>query len=103
MSEGRHRPGPWSYGHLGTDALGIGPDHNQTPVAHVDHDTEYARDNSRANARLIGAAPEMLKVLQGFVAKIDPAILVEHDLSMSPLADDLRAALSVIAKIEGRS
>lgn len=52
-------PGPWQFGHLGTEVLWIGPGYNQTPVAHVDHDMEYARDNSRANARLIAAAPDL--------------------------------------------
>lgn len=59
-----HTPGPWKFGHLGTEAFWIGPDYNQTPVAHVDHDMEYARDNSRANARLIAAAPELLEALE---------------------------------------
>lgn len=59
------------------------------------------RGIDNADARLIAAAPEMLEALQGFVAKIDPAVLVENDLSMSALADELRAALSVIAKATG--
>lgn len=56
----RPTPGPWKFGHVGTDALWIGPDYNKLPVAHVDHDMEYARENSRANARLIAAAPDLL-------------------------------------------
>lgn len=49
----KHTPTPWKYGHVGTDALWIGPDYNRTPVAHIDHNMEYARDNSRANAAFI--------------------------------------------------
>jgi len=46
------------------------------------------------------AAQAMLAALKAFVAKIDPAILVENDLSMSPLADELRAAFDAIAQAE---
>ena len=57
---GAFTPGPWQFGHSGNNSFWIGPDYNQTPVAHVDHDTKFARDNSRDNARLIAAAPCLL-------------------------------------------
>ncbi len=65
-----HTPGPWQFGHLGTEELWVGPGHDQTPVAHVSHDGEYARDNSRANARLISTAPELLAAV---IAALDAA------------------------------
>lgn len=64
----KHTPAPWHYGHVGTDALWIGPGYNQTPVAHVDHDMEYARDNSRANAafivRAVNAHDDLVEALR---------------------------------------
>lgn len=62
-SENEWTVGPWQFGHLGTEVFWIGPSYDQTPVAHVDHDMEYARDNSRANARLIAAAPDLYEAL----------------------------------------
>ncbi len=58
-----HTPGPWQYGHVGTEAFWIGPSWEALPVAHVDHDMEYARDNSRENARLIAAAPDLFALV----------------------------------------
>lgn len=95
MSAG-HTPGPWKYGHLGTDVLWIGPDYNQPPVAHVDHDMEYARDNSLANARLIAAVPELLAAGLMLLEACDKG---DADMGMDGY-DALRAAL---AKAEGRS
>lgn len=104
VSENKHTPGPWSYGHLGTEALWIGPDHNQTPVAHVYHDMEYARDNSRANARLIAAAPEMLEALPDLSHVIS---WLENGCDPASAAKELRIYQGRIerakAKAEGRS
>jgi hypothetical protein len=63
MSE--HTPGPWAYGHSGRDALWVGPGHDVARVATVEWDTDNARENARANARLIAAAPELLAALMG--------------------------------------
>lgn len=95
-----HTPGPWKFGHLGTEAFWIGPDYNQTPVAHVDHDMEYARDNSRANARLIAAAPELLEALEGllvFAEDAETKALVGDEGCLWP-CEEARAA---IAKARG--
>jgi hypothetical protein len=83
MSDTRNPPaftkGPWKYGHLGTEVLWIGPDYNQTPVAHIDHDMEYARDNSRANAALIAAAPELYEALMAILAAERHSLHVGYD------------------------
>lgn len=72
----------------------------------------------KANADLIaeaftvhhetGLTPQQLReqrdkaigVLRSFVAKIDPAILVEKDAPSAELADELRDALGFIASVE---
>jgi hypothetical protein len=95
MSESKHTPGPWFFGHVGTAALWIGPHYNKTPVAHVDHDMEYARDNSRANARLIAAAPDMYEALSDLIRLIEN---VAPDYSGCIAVANARAA---IAKAEG--
>ena len=69
-----HTPGPWAFGHfLGRHALWVGPvgDDGQplTPVAEVEWDSDMARNNARANARLIAAAPELLDALRAVVGR----------------------------------
>lgn len=100
-------PGPWQHGHFGTEALWIGPDYNQTPVAHVDHDMEYARDNSRANARLIAAAPCLLAALEALLPELDIEIETrqfggnaEDWTDLEHLTENARAA---IARARGES
>jgi hypothetical protein len=90
--------GPWKYGHLGTEVLWIGPDYNQTPVAHVDHDMEYARDNSRANAALIVAAVNALPALIELMKALEALLAQPNDmLSVAYATTVLRKAK------EGRS
>lgn len=67
-----HTPGPWSFGHLGMEALWVGPDYDDLPVCTVPHDTDpEARDESRANAALIAAAPDLLAVLLEIVSSFE--------------------------------
>lgn len=112
----KHTPGPWRVGYRAMDIvcdnMKIGGDAKLfdvrgwgylTGTGHgalsLDADTAYAVQ--QANAALASAAPELLEVVQAFIAKIDPAILVEHDLAMSGLADEYLAALAVVAKATG--
>ena len=60
-------PGPWKTGHDGDERLWIGPDYDELAVAHVDWDCLAARANSRANAKLISAAPDLLDALEALL------------------------------------
>jgi hypothetical protein len=59
----KHTPGPWAYGHLGKEALWVGPSHDEPPVAIVPWDTDGARDNARDNAQLLSVLPDFLDAL----------------------------------------
>ena len=80
-----------------------------THIANVEPDSipaialqSFAADQPLALARSSSSAERgMREALEGFVAKIDPAILVERDLPMSPLADELRAALAALSARAG--
>lgn len=104
---GKHTPGPWqikSYdGELRIlDSTPIG---SSPPIADVNMFL-----NGEANARLIAAAPEMLEVIKGLVARIEEGTLV-RDLSkdhletwplrMLELVKNLQAAQRIIARAEG--
>lgn len=100
----QHTPGPWKFGHLGTEALWVGPEYDALQVAQVPHDTDEARDESRANAQLIAAAPELLSALNRLAASIsmsalDQAYPGEREEGISLGLDDARAA---IAKATGQ-
>lgn len=96
-----HTPGPWKVGDYGRilsldgqtiEVEGVALPMVSTPV-------------SKANARLIAAAPEMLKELKrsadGWNNAIELGIIPEeHRMSATILRDAARAA---IAKAEGRS
>lgn len=72
MSKPEYTEGPWVWGHSGIDGLWVGP-FDETPVAIVPHDGGWegipSRDNSRNNARLIAAAPDMLDALEDLQAR----------------------------------
>lgn len=106
----KHTPTPWKYGHVGTDALWIGPDYNRTPVAHVDHDMEYARDNSRANAAFIVRAANSH---DKFVEALRDVVTFAHfyhgkmedtigDEALDALGETARAALASLDQESGQ-
>ena len=105
----QHTPGPWKYGHLGTDAFWIGPDYDKTPVAHVEHDTVNARDNSRENARLLAAVPELLAALNAILTEETVPVHTGYDHSQNYIwtdavltdSDAFRLARAAIAKAKG--
>lgn len=100
----KHTPGPWTFGHYGMSALWVGPDHEQKPVARVPHDSDdEARDESRENARLMAAAPELLEALQTLL----PMLVDWHDDFPDCVGDKeapaLKAARAAIAKAMGEA
>lgn len=110
MEDGKHSKGPWRVDCEGDELVVVGPraKHNRHgesgvwEVCRIDNahfwDVAGVEEADRANARLIAAAPDLLTVAKAFVAKLDPAILVERDLPHSDLADELRAAIAAISR-----
>lgn len=71
----QHTPGPWRIGDAGRTVFGP-PDGNLVP-------TMIAPCKSRENARLIAAAPELLRALQDLTKSIELAKLnVKKDFSI---------------------
>ena len=83
----KHTPGPWEAGRLaGPDQWMVsgGPDGNRTSIADV---------SGEANARLIAAAPDLLRACK-YVAEIAVA--------WDPLTPgDIAEVLAAVAKAEG--
>ena len=117
--ETKHTPGPWS---VWVDSCGVldvraRPMHTVCDVVNPDeHVTDISADESRANARLIAAAPELLAKCKKIAAWLDrlaeTAETAAKDVRFVTLADAQRAdALNfrrtsadiktVIAKAEG--
>jgi hypothetical protein len=88
-----HTPGPWKPIHMGVSNWTITSPAHRAPIAHVANWALPSFDEeTRANAHLIAAAPELLKELRDALgAGIDPD---------SPQGARARSA---IAKAEGRS
>lgn len=92
MAKTQHTPGPWklergTYVHTGTWVITAGRMSTSSPLTKIpDYD-----DAAEADGHLIAAAPELLAVVQRFVAlgAVTPALLAD--------------AHAAIAKAEGRS
>ena len=77
----KHTPGPWNYSgpcDIGRDTYSI---YGSGPLAYTAGPSDYG-DAAEANARLIAAAPKLLKILEGFLATLvepddDKAAVVE--------------------------
>jgi hypothetical protein len=87
MSDTQHTPGPWRIGDAGFTVFGP-PNPGALPET-------IAPTKSRANARLIAAAPELLAALQS-ILDIEPSGLSNDERRLYALA---RAA---IAKATGQ-
>ena len=96
----QHTPGPWTFGQVGKGQVFdiIGPDltgRGREIVGSFRADQNAATNN--ANARLIGAGPELLEALQA----LEP--MFDND---SPLLTvykvEIKQALAAIAKAEGK-
>lgn len=106
MSDTKHTPGPWKFDdHLGCRPIkgGKSGSHRQAQYKEVActvglHDD----DEDRANARLIAAAPELLKALEALV-------WVADSMDSAPIAASVRLetayeeAKAAIAKARGET
>lgn len=95
----RHTPGPWvvqkSNGlHDGQHDFAIHATKAKVLAEAFGRDSNGNIISAEANARLIAAAPDLLKALKGFVSNSSVVIGLPHAA---------RAARAAIAKAEGRS
>lgn len=102
MSTAKHTLGPWTFGHFGRDQLWVGQSYDSLPVATVAWDCADARENSRDNARLIAAAPDLLAAcriaLREMNARIDFA---SENCEAAPVFVGIADIRAAIAKAEG--
>ena len=101
-----HTPGPWTVGmnadHLPCVVADVGLPGSGFAVAHINKVPLFGKGGPahEANARLIAAAPDMLKALKTVTEFM--ACTLEDD-EKHPAWDDVRLARAAIAKAEGRS
>ncbi len=102
LPQSRHgaTPGPWTVILGGTRGSFHIPEAQRHEAAHAD-DGQDGYSVSKANARLIAAAPDLLAELKHLVRLMDP-VEVTGGLNIPGLAT-LNAARAAIAKAEGRS
>ncbi|MBB5663219.1 putative secreted protein [Rhizobium leguminosarum] len=109
MVESKHTPGPWTMRIAGNGDCGISAEGTGVfaeAFAEIRHSGENARDEAKANARLIAAAPDLLDALKEMRAAVFGATVgdepdVYHDYDrLSSLA---ALVISVIDEAEGRS
>ncbi len=90
MSEAKHTPGPWTFGHWGNDFwVGTEPSGLTGKVARVIWQMGERVEEGRENARLISAAPEMLEAL-----KIADAVLSGAHMNMKIVEKKIKAAIA---------
>ena len=96
-----HTPGPWDVDDDTMEIFSITPGHSTGWIAKVlgndDNGRPLTAEEMESNARLIAAAPEMLKELKFLVEQFEEA--VDWVPEYTAMADRAKAA---IAKAEGR-
>jgi len=103
---GKHTPGPWE---CGDEIKGESPlmvycnDATGQRIADCTNDlTFHSREEKRANACLIAAAPEMLEALEPFKHYEDWPERAAHEMTGVRLSfGEFRKILAAIAKAEG--
>ena len=87
-----HTKGPWIAATHGLSVHGVTPEGLTGPAVCMLMTKSGALDNHEANARLIAAAPKLLKALEMAVRQND------HDMLMT--GEELRQCRAAIAKAE---
>jgi len=109
MRNANHTPGPWEHGNNGLIYGQCGEDDVEAPfVCDVIEDSAMQALGmlspvEEANARLIAAAPELLKALEDLLADIDDLaseFAISKEIANSSYGQAARAA---IAKATGRA
>ena len=99
-----HTPGPWTRRHgqhvyAGASASGAG---RLLFAAAPNSGTREELDESFANARLVAAAPELLRVMKDLVSMYERGYVAGvSDRTGSAFLDSVLSARSIIAKAEG--
>lgn len=96
----KHTPGPWKVGINGNDSLSIWTIAPSTNVVAVLHDVPH-ENNTKANAHLIAAAPELLNACVAAFHYIfrDGKQVADNDWSKERVLEFIKAA---IAKAESK-
>jgi len=108
----KHIPGPWQINHTNGGFAGIAqtgymPHATVFPRATNEAERNQWTDEAEANARLIAAAPDLLKWLQSFVDNFSGTGIEGNTIRADPeriqgLLHAFGNAKAVIAKVEGR-
>lgn len=103
MSEAKHTPGPWSLDPEDKSIVGKDEDLAIATIENIDVGGDkgfHFGEESRANARLIATAPELLEALQllGDVGCFEHGMLGNHNDILSAVSK----SLSAIAKATGQ-
>jgi hypothetical protein len=109
MAERKHTPGPWEV-HYGT-IVEVGNRYSLRCLEshEMTDDGKFSSalfDETRANARLIAAAPELLEALADLADKVEMAVAIHHSQRGGDIFEDdwqklfdlAKSARSVIAK-----
>ena len=115
----KHTPGPWENRHFNAygeivitspywrnqslcdQMVKVAPRRNYVDGIGL-HITEDAVEEAEADARLIAAAPELLKALRPFADLLEyPFDCSEEFLNLVVCVSDIRAAVAAIAKATG--
>lgn len=96
-------PGPWKVGTPGPNGCATVGTRYGLMVAQIAHSLNIPDQagEARMNAALISAAPEMLDVINGFLAFDDG--FIRDDRIGNALLEWRQEAVRVLAKIEGKS
>lgn len=92
----KHTPGPWTVGDSGLSVLKMNqPDPDYLPraqrVADVYQDQQFSEE-SRANAKLVAAAPDLLKACE----QVKYLLAVARDHGYGPQSPELQQAAVVV-------
>lgn len=107
MSESKHTPGPWTIEavYIGRERVNFGEyrfPHQAAPNC-AGHSRQYPREQAEANARLISAAPDLLRALivaLPYIAALSPT---QDDPEQSEARAVHKLMTTAIAKAEGRA
>lgn len=109
-AEARHTPGPWfaqrasSMGGMDLGAVNVRPDNDERELVCTCGNNRRLRAQQEANARIIAAAPELLKALQKLSAECQLSrkyIVIDNDngfAAYNATAEALLTASSALSK-----
>lgn len=94
----KHTPGPWKYYDEEGYNFGIGSEGGRH-VADVSHNANIPTGEKRANARLIAAAPDLLKALVLCYDSLVAVLKERHDAGLTAYAHQATALSAAYAAL----